>query len=119
MFSFVHGGNDLVEPKGDGGIVLFSSVEECICTCGQGNEMVWATKGHDSCILGDKRFFNAKPVAPIRISQFVRVSSCVDISQEPDSVGDAHIVVNQSCTQLGLAFPGGVVIGEPEEVVVL
>ena len=59
--------------------------------------------------------------------RYVAVSSCVVVTKEVDCIGGAQIAVNQAskkdvCTcaaELGLVFPGRVVLPEPEEVVVV
>ena len=89
--------------------------------------MVWATKGHNLCILGDKRFINAKQTELIHKSWYVVASPCVLVAKETDDIGNAQIILEQACkkgvsmcvAKLSLVLPGRVVLGEPEEVVVL
>ena len=57
--------------------------------------MIWATKGYDSCILGDKRFINTKQVEQICNARHVK-ASCVVFTKEMVCVGNAQIVVKQA-----------------------
>ena len=126
MFFLVHGGQYLIEFCVGGGVVALAPVEERVVTSGGGVEVVWAFHCHDPQIMLDEGFGNAACMQQGDDRRNVTVHASVVVPEEPYSVCDTEVVVDEAgkegiCLILAegvLGGPGSVVFSKSEEVMV-